>query len=212
MNVTLFGATGRTGKILIEEGLRRGITLTVAARPGSSFNHPGVRVLHGQLTDRRLLNDAIQGADAVLSALGPTSIRHAGNMPITKAMKAIAAEMENLNIRRLIAVSTGTAVDPNDGSDWKIRMPALLIKLSMPNAFKDIVGLANTIRASNLDWTMVRVGFLTDQLASPHLNTGLYGHTRHSLRVSRADVASFMFNQIEKRDFVHQAPGISSRR
>lgn len=67
------------------------------------------------------------------------------------------------------------------------------------------------IRESNLDWTMVRAAILKNRPASKNLNLGLYGQTKHSLTVSREDIAAFMFDQISSRDFVRQAPGISSQ-
>ena len=211
MKVTLFGATGKTGKALIEEGLKRDMDITVFARSSSPFENPKVRVIRGDLTDNHPLREAIGGSDAVLSALGPTSIQHPRGLPITRATEAIISAMKAQNVKRLIAVSTGTAVDPGDGFDWKIRAPALLIRLAMPSSYRDIIGLANVIRASELDWTMVRVAFLKDRPASRQLNVGPYGHTQHSLTVARADVALFMFDQISSRKYVHAAPGISSR-
>lgn len=211
MKVTLFGATGKTGRYLIDEGIKRGMEVTVFARSGSPFEDPSVRLVRGGLTDVALLREAIRGSDAVLSALGPTSLRHPNDLPITKATQAIISAMKQENVMRLIAVSTGTAVDPEDGSDAKIRIPASLIRLLMPGSYRDIIGLASSIRASGLDWTMVRVAFLNNRCASRRLNVGLYGQTKHSMTVAREDVAKFMFDQIEGREFIDKAPGISSR-
>ncbi|MDA8519262.1 NAD(P)-dependent oxidoreductase [Acidovorax sp. NCPPB 4044] len=208
--VALFGATGKTGRHLIAEGLRRGMDVTVFARPGTAFDHPGVRAISGALTDAARLREAIRGSDAVLSALGPTALRHPGDLPITHAMEAIILAMEQEGVKRLIAVSTGTAADPADGFDWKIRMPAALIRAAMPGAYRDIIGLARTIRASSLDWTMVRVAFLTQRPASGRLNVGLYGATRHSMAVSREAVAAFMFDRIAEPGSIRSAPGISA--
>ncbi|KQQ78206.1 flavin reductase [Xanthomonas sp. Leaf131] len=210
MNITLFGATGKTGRHLIDQGLQRGDTLTVVARTGSRFAHPTLRVLRGDLTDTALLRDAVRGSDAVVSALGPTTVPHPGNQPITRATEAIIAAMAAENVSRLIAVSTGTAADPADRFDWKVWLPALPIRLAMRDAYRDIVGLAAAVRACPLDWTLVRVAFLTNRPASPRLNVGLYGHTTHSMTVSRADVAAFMFDQIGKHELLRQAPGISA--
>lgn len=211
MKVALFGATGKTGKYLIDEGLARGIGLTVFARTESTLDHPRVRIVKGHLADKRLLREALHGADAVLSALGPTSISHPKNLPITRATQAIIAAMKEEGVKRFIAVSTGTAADPGDGPDWKIKAPAQLIKVAMSSAYRDIIALADAIRGSGLEWTMVRVGFLKDRPASHHLNVGLYGHTRHAWTLSRADVAAFMFDQVRSPEFIHQAPGISTR-
>lgn len=210
MRATLFGATGKTGRYLIAEGLKRGMDITVFARPGTAFDHPGVRVIRGELSNSNLLGEAVRGADVVLSALGPTTPRHPKDLPITRATEAIMSAMKREGVKRLIAVSTGTAIDPGDGFDWKIRAPAWLIRLAMSSSYQDIIGLAKTIRASPLDWTMVRVAFLTNHPASARLNVGLYGRSRHSLTVSRAEVAAFMFDQISSREFVHKAPGIST--
>lgn len=211
MKVTLFGATGKTGPYLIAEGLKRGIELTVFVRSGTPFDDPRVRVVRGELTDAALLGDAIRGSDAVLSALGPTSLRHAKDLPITRATEAIIVAMQRERVARLVAVSTGTAPDPGDGSDWKIRLPALLVRYAMPGAYHDILGLARAIRASPLQWTLVRAAFLKNRPTSGTLNVGIYGHTRHSGSVSREELAIFMFDQLSNRDHIGQAPGISSR-
>lgn len=210
MKVALFGATGKTGNYLIEEGLARGIDLTVFARSSTAFEDARVKVIRGDLTDITALRSAISGSDVVLSALGPTSLQHPKDLPITHATEAIISAMKLEGVKRLIVISTGTAVDPADGSDWKISLPAKLIKVAMKSSYQDIIGLARAIRASDLDWTMVRVGFLNDRPASAHLITGMYGHTKHALGTSRADTVKFMFDQITRAEFIGQAPGISS--
>jgi len=201
MKVTLFGATGRTGPFLIREGLKRGCEITVFARAGSTFEHADVRVVRGKLGDIGLMRDAVRGADAVLSALGPTKLRHPRDLPITRATESIIAAMTQERVTRFIAVSTGTAVDPGDGRDIKIWLPALLIKYAMPGVYHDIVALAQAVRRSSMEWTMVRAAVLKDRPAG-ELNVGLYGHARHSLTLSREDLARFMFDQIASQTFV----------
>ncbi|MGV6484097.1 NAD(P)-dependent oxidoreductase [Stenotrophomonas indicatrix] len=210
MKVALFGATGRTGQYLIEEGLTRSMDLTVFARSSTEFEDLRVRVVRGDLTDITALRSAISGADAVLSALGPTSLQHPKDLPITHATEAIISAMKLEGVKRLVAISTGTAVDPADGSDWKISLPAEVIKLLMKSSYQDIIGLARAIRASDLYWTMVRVGFLNGRPAAPRLIVGMYGRTKHAMGTSRADTAKFMFDQITHPEFIGQAPGISS--
>ncbi|KGB99134.1 NAD(P)-dependent oxidoreductase [Burkholderia cepacia] len=212
MKVTLFGATGKTGPSLINEGLRRGMELTVFARSSSNFENTNVRIVRGELTDIDLLRSAIRGSDAVLSALGPAKQPHPEGMPITMATRAMISAMEFESVKRLIAVSTGTAADPGDDFDLKIWLPAAIIKFAMPSAYKDMIGLARAIRISQLDWTMVRAAVLKNRPASKQLNVGLYGHTKHSLTLAREDLAKFMFDQISNREFVRKAPGVSTRR
>ncbi len=210
MNITLFGATGKTGPYLIQEGLKRGHQITVFARQQSPFHHKDVRVVRGDINNTEKLHEAIQGADAVLSALGPTKFPHPKDMPITRATDAILKVMKQEQVKRFVAVSTGTAVDPDDGYDFKIRIPASIIKYAMPSIYKDIVTLADVIRSSELDWTMVRAGFLNDNSLSECLNVGVYGKTKHKLSLSREDLAKFMYEQVNSEEFIAKAPGISS--
>lgn len=119
--------------------------------------------------------------------------------------------MEQENVTQLIAVSTGTAVDPDDRFDWKIRFPAFLIKIMMATTYQDIIALAKTIRASELAGILVRVAFLNNNPASSHLNVGLYGQTKHSMTLSREEVAMFMFDQLLNGQFINMAPGISTK-
>jgi hypothetical protein len=58
---------------------------------------------------------------------------------------------------------------------------------------------------------MVRAAVLQSRPASEDLNVGLYGHTQHSLTISRESLARFMFGQLSSRAFVNKAPGVSSR-
>ncbi|BDB72280.1 NmrA family transcriptional regulator [Comamonas thiooxydans] len=210
MKVTLFGATGKTGPYLIEEGLKRQMDITVFARTGSEFDDPRVKVVRGSLTDNKALRAAICGADAVVSALGPTRFPHPQGMPITTATKAIIAAMKDEGVSRFVATSTGTAPDVGDTYDWKIRLPALLIRFAMATTYRDIIGLAEAIRNSGLDWTMVRLAVLNHSAPAQKLNVGLYGKTRHSWTVSRADAAAFMLNQLGESNFSKAAPGISA--
>lgn len=211
MKITIFGGTGKTGKYLIQEALKRGMDVTVFARVHTSFTHPQVRVIRGDLLDTERLAEAVCGSEAVLSALGPTSLKHPNDLPIARAIQAILSVMQQEGINRFIAISTGTAPAPNDRFDWMVNLPAWLIKVMMPAAYRDIIALAHSIRIAQLDWTMVRVATLTNRPASGKLNVGMYGHSKHTFTIPRADVAAFMLDQITSREFVRQAPGISSK-
>lgn len=151
------------------------------------------------------------GADAIISDLGPTKLPHPSGLPITKATQAIIDVMQKEHVRRLLAVSTGTAIDSDDSFDFKIRVPALIIKFAMPKVYYDIIGVSDAVRGSNLDWTLVRAGFLKNIQKSNYVNAGPYGKTKHSRSLYREDLAKFMFDQIENTEYSMKAPGVSSQ-
>jgi len=100
MKVILFGATGTTGGYLIDEALKRGIDVTVFARSSSQFENAKVNIVRGELTDIALLRETISGSGAVLSALGPTKLRHPKDLPTTRATEAIISAMKQTHVQR----------------------------------------------------------------------------------------------------------------
>ena len=211
MKITLFGATGKTGSYLVDEAIRRDHDVTVFARTGTEYEDVRVRIVRGDLYDKSVLQEAIQGSSAVLSALGPTRMDHPKNIPITRALQCVVEAMTSEQVDRLIAISTGSAdADPDATFALGVWLPKVIIERVMANQYKDLVGLERVLRNSGLAWTTVRAAVLTDRPAKRRLNIGAYGRTKHSMTLSRADLAIFMFDQLESDALVHQAPGVSS--
>ncbi len=73
MKLTIFGATGRTGRQLLTQALEAGHEVTAFVRDPSKLGvtHSRLRVMQGDVYDASVVEDATKGQDAVLSALGP---------------------------------------------------------------------------------------------------------------------------------------------
>lgn len=101
MKITVFGATGGTGKQLVEQALAAGYEVVAYARNPSKLNisHEHLTVVQGELSDQALIENAIKGSDAVLSTLGPRG--GSKNKPITQGMQNIIATMKKQGVRRL---------------------------------------------------------------------------------------------------------------
>lgn len=209
MRITVFGATGPTGRLLVEGALAAGHDVTAFARSPEKLGvtHARLRVVQGQLHDERAVAVAVDGADAVLSVLGPTAQRVQGT-PIADGFRVLVDAMRRANVRRLVAISTASAVDPRDGRDWRYRLAITLVRRFVPAAYADIVASAEVIRASDLDWTLVRVGFLTNGAATVPM-AGHVGDGRVGLRVARATIVAFFLSQIEDRSWIRSSPLIS---
>jgi hypothetical protein len=72
-------------------------------------------------------------------------------------MQNIITAMKKQNVRRLVITSTLSAKDPNDPLNFRTKAMVNLVKVTMPDAYKDIVSTAETVRNSDLDWTIVRL-------------------------------------------------------
>ena len=103
-----------------------------------------------------------------------------------------------------------SAKDPNDLPDFKTKTLVNLVKLTMHDAYKDIVSAAETVRNSELDWTIVRLTMLNNNPKSGKVKAGYVGKGEVGTWISRADVADFMLKQVEDTEYLRQAPAISN--
>ncbi len=207
MNVIVFGATGTTGKEVVAQALEQGHTVTAFVRNPAKVEqtHPNLKVAQGDVLNPDDVATAVQGQDAVLSSLGAGpngTVRSQGTQNIIEAM-------QQANVRRLISQSTLGVGDSrsNLNAYWKYLMFGLLLR----RAYADHNRQEAFIRQSNLDWTIVRPGALTNGD-----RTGTYRHgfaatdKAITLKISVADVAEFMLSQLTDDTYLRATPGLSN--
>jgi putative NADH-flavin reductase len=114
MKILILGATGRTGRLIVEEALKQGYDLNVLVRDKNKipFSSKSIKVYQGTPTRRTDLAAAMQGCDLVISALG---IVRASDAPwsklvtaknfISESIKNVVDEADQQNLKRLITVS-----------------------------------------------------------------------------------------------------------
>jgi nucleoside-diphosphate-sugar epimerase len=175
MKLTIFGATGDTGKQLIEQALAAGNQVVAFVRNPSKLDtrHEHLTIVQGELADQATIERAVSGADAVISVLGPRG--DSKNKPITRGIQNILASMKKQGVRRLIVSSTPSVSDPNDLPDFKFKALITLVKLTMRTAYEEIINVAKIVRMSDCDWTIVRVSMLNNNPKSGKVKVGYLG-------------------------------------
>lgn len=209
MRIAVFGATGKTGASLVEQALAAGHEVVAFARTPSKLTASSERltVVQGDIGNSDKVAQAIQGADAVISVLGPTS--NAPDFQVSRGMANILAGMQAHGVRRLI-VSTGAGVrDPNDSPKLFDRVIAALLQVVSKNVYADMQRVVDRVRASDRDWTIVRVPMLTDGAKKGTVRVGYVGKGVGA-RLTRADLADFMLAQMQIQTYLHQAPAVSN--
>ncbi len=209
MRLTVFGATGGAGKQLVEQALAAGHEVVAFVRDPSKLTtrHERLTIVQGDVTDQAVVERAVNGADAVISALGPR--RDTRSKLITRGTQNILAAMKKHGVRRLVLTSTPSANDPNDSLDFRFKIAVGLIRLMARSAYEDIVNTAQVVRASDCDWTIVRVSALSDAPKTGRVKVGYVGKAI-GMRLSRADLAEFMLKQVQDTRYLRQAPAISN--
>lgn len=209
--IALFGATGPTGKHIIEEALKQGYSLSVYTRDAKKLESFAgrVKIIVGDLSDQDAIAKCINDADVVISALGPNALKVQGDKPVMHGLANIIAAMHHAGVRRLIQISTAAYRDPKDSFVFKAHAFALLFKVIARKGFEDIKATGELIANSDLEWTLVRIPNLKDGPANGNVNVGWYGKTKLSMKLSRANLAKFLVNQIVDKAFVRAAPAIA---
>jgi nucleoside-diphosphate-sugar epimerase len=159
MNVTVFGATGGIGSQVVGQLRSRGHTVIAYVRnPGKVPGTWGedVMVVVGELSDPAAIDRAVQGADAVVSALGPSLSRKVTGLPLIEGTRNIVAAMQRHGIRRYVGNGTPSVLDPRERPTWQTRLSALMAKTLLRRAYDELTGMSQIVMTSGLDWTIVR--------------------------------------------------------
>jgi putative NADH-flavin reductase len=207
MQVVVFGASGGTGRELVKQALGHGHSVRAFVRNPDRLKivHHRLEVVQGDVLDNKAVGAAIAGQDAVLSALGTTERKP--NTILSDGVKNILGGMKKQKVKRLIYVSS-LGVGDTKGQlgpiyNW-ILLPGLL-----KNVFADKETAEELIRATKLDWTIVRPGALNNKLLTGTYRAGPdAAKKRWFPRIARADVADFMLTALERNTFVRESPSL----
>jgi uncharacterized protein YbjT (DUF2867 family) len=206
--VLIVGATGGTGRQLVVQALDRGYEITAFVRDPSALkiDHPRLRVIRGNVLDHSSVDEAVQGQDAVMSALGhrryfgPTRILSDGTRNLVRAMEACG-------VPRFIC-ETSLGIGGSAGR-MGIYYTFFVIPVILPFYFWDKTRQEQIIAQSKMEWVIVRPGVLTNAEKRGACCHGLQiGNFLWTVRISRADVAEFMLNQLTDDAYLGAAVGV----
>ena len=208
MKLALFGATGRTGRPLVEAALARGHGVTAFVRDPKKLatSHAKLRVVTGDLFDAASVAAAIEGQDAVLSVLGP--VKGGPKDVMAVATRHIVAGMRSHGVRRLVLLTGAGVAQPGDAPKAVNRFISFMLRTLSRDVLLDSEAGVENVRRSDLDWTIVRVPMLTDGPARGRYRVGMVG-VNDGVRISRADVADFMLKQLDLGAKERTSPVIS---
>lgn len=212
MRVTVFGATGAIGRLVVQQLLDGGHQVTALVRTPAklTLTHSHLTVVTGQLSDRAAVEQAVTGADAVISALGPSLERSATGTPVTDGTRTIVQAMEAQKVDRFIGLATPSLADPQDKPHWKHKVLPLMAGLTIPNALAELKGMTAAVTSSDLDYTIARITNPTNKPATGRIRSGLLGHDKVASAMSRADIATFLVSQLTDARYRRAMPAISN--
>lgn len=205
MRLTVFGASGKVGRLVVEEALKDGHKVTAFVRSNNPFEErEGLLVIQGDIHNTSDVAQALEGADSVISTLGSWG---------TKTKEVVSTGVQNIvpimqkNGQKRIITLTGS------GARWSEDSPGFLQK-----AGHSLIGIVNSkvlqdgekhiqiLEASKLDWTVIRSPVMsaakTKKYKLDFIEPPLYQ------RVSRRAVARCMVDQLKNASYIRKAPHI----
>lgn len=207
MNISIFGATGKTGQQLTQQALDLGHTVTALARTPSKLTIQSDRltIIQGDVLNQADVDNAVSGQDAVICSLGSNSIgkgtlRTDGTANIIKAMQSHSVE-------RLIVISSLGSGDSMGQMSFAAKT---LMKTLLRNVIADHATQEAVVMQSNLNWTIVRPSGLTDSEKTGSYKHGLGNDPKITGgRIARADVAEFTLLQLESDMYARKAVSLT---
>jgi putative NADH-flavin reductase len=199
MRIAIIGATGRTGRHLLEQGIRRGYAMTAFARhPETLADSQGLAaVVQGEGLNLDDIRRAVRGQDAVIVGVGNRDI-----------VRNLIAAMREEGIRRLVCLSAYPVA---------ARRPRLLVAATWQifrSNYSSLAIMEREVMASGLDWTIVRPTRLIDGIGVGKLRRERDGRDfiAGPFSIQRADLAMELLDSVESADDIGAAIAVTGAR
>ncbi|MFC7229509.1 NAD(P)H-binding protein [Salinirubellus salinus] len=205
MRITVFGATGRTGVPFVRRALDAGHEVVAHARTPSKlpFSDERLVVVEGDVYTGEGVAEAIAGADAVVSLLGQT-----GDGPddlLTVAGDHVTGAMAEHGVTRYVTLVGAGVREAGESPSLSGKVMGTLLRLVAKEVLADAEEHVRRVRATDLEWTVVRAPRLVDGDASGYragdIDLGFES-------VARADVAAFCLDCVEDDLHVREMPKV----
>jgi putative NADH-flavin reductase len=215
MNIAIFGANGPTGRLLTEQALAAGHTVTAFTRHADAFplRHEQLRVVQGDALDLAAVNTAVAGQDAVLSTIGTKYSRK----PITLYSVAIGnviQAMHDNGVHRLACVSSSVtdpvtrSRDTGGGVVFEKVIKPFVTNVIGKTMYADLFRMERLVIDSDLDWTIVRPSGLFETTAVTEYRLAEDFLPEHF--TSRTDLAAFLLEQATSDQYVHRTVAVAT--
>src|SRR5690348_13841633 len=145
MKLAVFGATGRTGRQLVEQALQAGHEVVALVRTPSKLviQNPKLRVIQGDAMNPADVDKVVQGSDAVISVLGQS--KDSPRDMQTVAITNIIAAMNKYGVKRLVSLTGAGVDDPRDRPKFANHLIKMALKLMSGHVLKDAENHADAI-------------------------------------------------------------------
>jgi putative NADH-flavin reductase len=207
MKLLILGATGHTGREIVDAALARHHDVTAFVRSPQKVSRAAANlmVVRGDPFDLPGLAQALRGQDGVLSALGlpPRQALRPSHFMAQSAAATVSA-MRTAGVARL-GILSAAVLFPGKGLQYAF------FKWLLRHHARDLEALETVVKASDLEWTIARPPRLVHAKDARYLSARDALPDGASTATFRA-VAAFMLDAVERREHVCEISGVASPR
>jgi putative NADH-flavin reductase len=197
MRIAVFGASGRTGRLVARRARERGHDVTALVRSEPPARIDGAsRTFVVDLTDRHRVSEAIAGSDAVVWAAGP--IAGVTVSEISDALAVVVAAMDEAGVRRIVVTTNATVLTDRE------------VTGEFANVAAEHRRNAATLRASDLDWTILAPPLLSDDPPTGEVDA-VVDAKGPGRSLTRADLADALLDAVNRSDWIGHVVGVTNR-
>jgi len=203
MRLTVFGANGPTGRLIVQQALTLGHTVRAVTRHPDTFPALGLglEVMEADVFDSAAVDRAVDGSHAVISSLGVPYSRYSTRV-YSEGTGHVVTAMQRRDIRRLLCVSsTTTYLDHDPQAGWMTRAGVWVVSKTIGRTtYEDMRRMETLVRGSGLDWTIARpAGLFTGSVVTPYQTAEKVLSGRFT---ARADLAASLLSDMQNRQHV----------
>ena len=215
MKILLLGATGRTGKLVLQKALNKGYHVTCLARNSNRIpKQDRLTIVEGNPTNEMDLANAMQGCDAVINVL---NISRTSDIPwarlrtpknyLSEVMSCLIPIAETHQLKRMAICSAwGAAETKNDIPFW---FRWFIDNSNIGVAYRDHERQEEMLQATKLNWTIVRPVGLTNSKKKEHIRETFENSLKPNLFISRSSVADYLIDSLTRDELINKKVVIS---
>ncbi|TDL80803.1 NAD(P)-dependent oxidoreductase [Peribacillus frigoritolerans] len=205
MKIALFGGTGRVGRAFLEQALNEGHNVRLLVRDPSKIENidKNAEMIKGNARNLQSIEKTVSGCDAVVSCLGTD-----GDDTLTVAVPLIVQAIKNENINRVITIGTAGILQAKSNPDL-YRFQSNESKRTLTRAANEHLNVYQTLKESNLQWTIVCPTYLPDGELTKKYRFEENYLPEHGKQISAEDTGYFTYQVLIEKSFIRKRVGLA---
>jgi putative NADH-flavin reductase len=208
MKIAVLGGTGGTGSHIVKMGLDLGYDVKVLARTPSkmTIRNEHIEIIQGDALNLVDVEKTIESVDVVFYTLGAAK---AGATTIySETMKNVVEAMKIKKVSRILIISA-SGVKSDDDKNIGFVTKRIIIPLFLKKTYVDMEKMEDLVMESDLNFTLMSPQMLTTGPLTKSYKTEIGLSVKNGRKISRADLAHYMINNIANDEISRKKVGIA---